>query len=75
MQRILLPVETNFLYLSLTLQMASLFFLFRKISLLHACNFQGEMYKDQEPSASNLFECLYRKKRNDTPYVQIAIAC
>jgi len=22
----------------------------------------GEMYKDQEPSASNLFECLYRKK-------------
>jgi len=31
---------------------------------------QGEKYKDQEPSASNLFECLCRKKkRNDTPYV------
>jgi len=36
---------------------------------------EGEKYKDQGPSASNLFECLYRKKRNDTPYVHIVIAC
>ncbi|KAG2603559.1 hypothetical protein PVAP13_5KG779200 [Panicum virgatum] len=41
----------------------------------YRCFHGREKYKDQEPSASNLFECLYRKKRNDTPYVQIVIAC
>ena len=34
-----------------------------RLSLLHACSSQGEKYKDQEPSASNLFECLCRKKK------------
>jgi len=46
------------------------------LNLLYACSFHGrEKYKDQESSASNLFECLYIKKRNGTPYVQIVIAC